>query len=279
MLPVTDGDFADRESQAVKQWNSASQALQRLNLQVDTLQATINGLRRVLKEGPQSGVVRDPATVARFEEELSQNERDLALYRKQMETLRKMVNAGRVQVGFGDQRFIEDEQVRKAYREALNREADLAAAGQGGSSLQAYAQRIIPVLRAADSADTKVEGVLAQLDAEVKRKSAGMQEIVTRETANLVGYGVRLDELDQQARLVVGEVAMRNFGLVRDRLKNIVMRADVGIVEEAWEVREEQVTRVRNLQVERSREDRLLKEELNEVLDDSADEEEEKKEK
>jgi hypothetical protein len=39
-------------------------------------------------------------------------------------------------------------------------------------------------------------------------------------------------------------------------------------------VREEQMTRVRNLQVERAREDRLLKEELNEVLDDSGDDEE-----
>ena len=100
--------------------------------------------------------------------------------------------------------------------------------------------------------------------------------IVARETANIVSYGVKLDELDQQARLVVGEVAMRNFGLVRDRLKNIVLRADVGITEEAWEVREEQRTRVRSLQVERAREDRVLKEELNEVLDDSGDPEEEK---
>jgi hypothetical protein len=27
----------------------------------------------------------------------------------------------------------------------------------------------------------------------------------------------------------VGQVAMRNFGLVRDRLKSIVLRADVGV--------------------------------------------------
>src|SRR5262249_15725109 len=49
-LPTTEGDFQERENQALKQWNTVSQALQRLNLQVDTLQATINGLRRVLRE-------------------------------------------------------------------------------------------------------------------------------------------------------------------------------------------------------------------------------------
>ncbi|MCC6552713.1 MAG: tetratricopeptide repeat protein, partial [Polyangiaceae bacterium] len=276
VVPVTEGDFQERETQALKQWNTASQGLQRLNLQVDTLQATINGLRRVLREGPQAGVVRDPSSVARFEQELAQNERDLALYRQQMDALRKMVSAGRVQVGFGDQRFIEDAQVRKAYRDAIVREVELASAGAGGAKLAAYARRIAPVLQQGDAADVKLEAAMRDLEAEVYKKSVGLQKTVAQETANIVSYSVRLEELDREARLVVGEVAMRNFGLVRDRLKNIVLRADVGITEEAWEVREEQVTRVRNLQVERAREDRLLREELNEVLDDSGDLEEDK---
>ena len=53
--------------------------------------------------------------------------------------------------------------------------------------------------------------------------------------------------------------------------KNIVLRADVGITEEAWEVREEQLTRVRNLQLERRRSEQQLNEELREVLDDRGD--------
>ena len=64
-----------------------------------------------------------------------------------------------------------------------------------------------------------------------------------------------LEKLMKEARGVVGAVAKRNFEHVRDRLMNIVLRADVGITEEAWEVREEQRTRVRNLQVEPARED------------------------
>lgn len=276
VLPVTDADFQDREGQALKQWNTVSQGLQRLNLQVDTLQATVNGLRRVLREGPTSGIVRDPASVARFEQELAQNERELLMYKQQMDSLRKMVSAGRVQVGFGDQRFVEDEQVRRAYREALGNEARLAAGGAGGGKLQAYAARIQPLLRSAEEADAKVDAAMAELEREVHKKTDEAKATVARETSNMVNYTVQLDKLDGEARQVVGEVAMRNFVFVRDRLRNIVLRADVGITEEAWEVREEQMTRVRNLQVERSREDRLLKEELNEVLDDSGDAEDEK---
>lgn len=276
LVPVNEGDFQEREGQALKQWNTVSQGLQRLNLQVDTLQATVNGLRRVLREGPQSGVVRDPASVARFEQELAQNERELSIYRQQMDGLRRQVTAGRVQVGFGDQRFVEDDQVRRAHREALANEVRLSASGAAGAKLQAYAIRLQPLLRSADDADARVDAAIAALEQEVGRKAQNARETVTRETTAMVNYSVHLDKLDSEARQVVGEVAWRNFVYVRDRLKNIVLRADVGITEEAWEVREEQMTRVRNLQVERSREDRLLKEELNEVLDDSGDAEDEK---
>jgi tetratricopeptide (TPR) repeat protein len=277
IIPVSEGDFSERENQALRQWNGVSQALQRLNLQVDTLQATVNGLRRVLKESPQAGVVRDPAAVYRFEQELFQHERELSYYRQQVEMLRKMVSVGRAQVGYGDQRFVEDDQVRMAHREALWREVTLALQGAGGTKLQAYARRIMPILQAGADTDGKVEGALFAIRRQVAERSAVLQQTVARETSAVVGHSMRLEELDREARLVVGEVAMRNFGLVRDRLRNIVLRADVGITEEAWEVREEQMTRVRALQVERAREDRLLKEELDEVLDDSGGDEDEEK--
>ena len=68
---------------------------------------------------------------------------------------------------------------------------------------------------------------------------------------------------------------LRNFGLVRDRLKLMVLRADVGITQQAWDVREEQMMRVRTLLRERAQTERTLREELNEVLDDAGESAEE----
>ena len=67
----------------------------------------------------------------------------------------------------------------------------------------------------------------------------------------------------------MGHVAEKNFTLVRDKIRGIILRADVGITEQAWEVREEELERVQTLQHERAREEQLLDEELREVLDDS----------
>jgi tetratricopeptide (TPR) repeat protein len=270
-LPVTDGDFAAREEQAQGQWNVVSQRLQQLTLQVDQLQAIVNGLKRTITEGPTRGVVRDPATMRSLEGELAQNEQDLGVYRSEMALLRKQIEMSRAQVGFGDQRFVEDAEARVAFKKALAEEVRLAAQGAGGGSATPYAQRLPSLLADADSADQRLESVYADLESRVGGRAKELRAAVDKEIANLTSYASALDGLDSESRLAVGQVAMRNFGQVRDRLKNIVLRADVGVTEEAWEVREEDLMRVRNLQVERARSEQQLNEELREVLDDAGE--------
>jgi hypothetical protein len=267
-LPISDADFVAREGEAQKQWNQASQHLQELTLQIDYLQAVVNGLRRTLTEAPARGVVRDPASVQQYEVDLAKNEGDLARYRAQVADLRKAIEISRAQVGFGDQRFVEDAAAREAYRKALGEEVRLAASGAAGRSAVAYAQRIGAVMDQADGTDARLDAIYRDIEGRASQRAGQMQATLAEEVANLTGYAGALEALDSESRLVVGEIAMRNFQTVRDRLRNIVMRADVGVTEEAWELREEQQTRVRNLQLERSRSEQQLNEELREVLDD-----------
>ena len=98
-----------------------------------------------------------------------------------------------------------------------------------------------------------------------------MQSKVEAERVKINGYNMTLGAYDVEAHDLVGQVAKRNFGFVRDKLRGIILRADVGITEQAWEVREEELDRVHNLQTERAREEQLLDEELREVLDDTGE--------
>jgi hypothetical protein len=98
-----------------------------------------------------------------------------------------------------------------------------------------------------------------------------VQAKIEAERVKINGYNVTLGAYDSEAHDLVGQVAKRNFMFVRDKLRGIVLRADVGITEQAWEVREEELERVHNLQTERAREEQLLDEELREVLDDAGE--------
>jgi tetratricopeptide (TPR) repeat protein len=269
--PVTPADFLRREEQGNRSWNRASQALQRVTLEADRLQAVINGLRRVLEEADKHGVTRDPASRARFQAEVEANERDLAVYRNRIESYRQDVETGRVQVGFGDRRYAEDERVRRRFSELLDREIVLLQQMNVGEDSLGYIRSVLPILADARALEQTLGEKLAALEANVAAQSEQLQRLVDEESSHIEQYTQKLDALDQHARLLVGEVAMRSFANVRDHLKGIVLRADVGIVQQAWELREEQQQRLQDLQRQRALEEQNLDDELREVFDDAGE--------
>lgn len=268
-LPITDGDFLRRDDVGDRQWNKVSQTLQSMTVEADKLAAIVNGLKRVLKDADQYGVTADATSRQRFKLEIEANERDLQTYNKRIEEYRDAIENGRAQIGFGDQRYVDDDDARKKFRELLTREVALVAAGQDSSDAGNYAKGIQTLLGRIDIDEQRLEAARSKYEKQALEQAQVLRQKIAGEVAALETYAQNLDSLDQQARLLVGEIAMKNFALVRDRVKNIVLRADVGIVQQAWEVREEQRLRVRNLQRERAREEQNLNDELREVLDDS----------
>jgi tetratricopeptide (TPR) repeat protein len=269
--PVSTADFFRRKDQGDRSWNRASQALQRVTLETDKLQAIINGLTRVLEEADKHGVTRDPASRARFRAEIEANEQDLAVYRARIDAHREQVETGRVQVGFGDARYVEDARVRARFRELLKRELTLVEAGSKHGDVGDYVRSIAPVLAEMHAEESRLGEIQALLEDHVNRGAEQLRRLVEQESEHIESFTQRLDALDQHARLLVGEVAMQNFSSVRDRLKSIVLRADVGIVQQAWELREEQQIRLRALQRQRAVEEQNLDDELREVFDDAGE--------
>ncbi len=271
-MPTTSGEFEARDSVGRQQWNTISQSLSARNMEIDQLAAIVNGLRRMLKDDAQKGVARDPNSVTRFQAELDSNEHDLKLYRQEADELRRQINFGRAQVGVGDARFQADAVNRTSFARLVEDEVQEVVGGQGGPKAQLYGQRVQPLLMQAKQEEDRLTVAFAALEAQVNARTIELRAKIDIERANLVSYAAQLETLDngtQGAHDLVGHVAQRNFGMVRDKLRGIVLRADVGITEQAWEVREEELARVHNLQTERAREEQLLDEELREVLDDS----------
>jgi hypothetical protein len=130
---------------------------------------------------------------------------------------------------------------------------------------------VIPLLENARKLEQKLEQNVSALQARVAAGADQLQHLLEEESANLDNDTRRLDALDQSARLLAGEVAMKNFAVVRDRLRSIVLRADVGVVQQAWQVREEQINRLQKLQRQRAVEEQNLDDELREVLDEAGD--------
>jgi tetratricopeptide (TPR) repeat protein len=270
-VPTTQAEFDERTRQGTQQWNAVSQELSRRAIEIDSLNATVNGLRRMLREDAQRGVARDPASVQRFQSELDANEHQLKLYQDEVVVLRSQIEVGRAQVGLGDSRYQNDAAARAQFRDLLEREAQLASGGQAGGSGQSYGQKITPTLGQARAQEDQLIAAFNRLEVQVAARTTELKAKIDAEATKIAGYQVTLNSYDGEAHDLVGHVAEINFKHVGDRLRTMVLRADVGITEQAWEVREEELERVHNLQGERSREEQLLDEELREVLDDAND--------
>jgi tetratricopeptide (TPR) repeat protein len=270
-LPISSGEFAERDYAGAKQWNTVSQELSRRGVEIDYLNATINGLRRMLKEDAQRGVARSPNDVTRFTAELDENERLLKQRQGEVIELRRQIEIGRAQIGIGDARYQNDAVARVQFRDALEREVQLASQGQGGGGAQRYAAKVRSALEQSRSVEDKLVAQFAELERQVATRITEVQNKVEAERVKINGFNMTLGAYDVEAHDLVGQVAKRNFGFVRDKLRGIILRADVGITEQAWEVREEELDRVHNLQTERAREEQLLDEELREVLDDTGE--------
>ena len=270
-LPVTPAEFLARESNTSGQWNRAGQNVQQLQIQLDTLQSLVNALNLVLRNGASRGIVHDEAGSARLRAELQQHQHELEGYAKRIGELRERIDEGRIAAALATPDTVGDDNVRKQYKQVLEQEFGLALRGGAGANAQAFAKRAEPLLRAADGLEQSLEAALKDIHQRIENGSRKLLQDLDVERSTVAQYTMQLDALDQSARTLVGDVALRNFGIVRDRLKSIVVRADVGLTEQAWASREVQQMRVRTLQSERARAERLLQEELREVLDDETE--------
>ncbi len=269
-LPFEIRHFLAREAHAHETWDETSQTLQQLSLQTDQMRATVNGLRRVLRESNEFGITLSAAKRDQLTRELHATERDLDVYQGQIKELRDAVERGRLQVGFGGQRYEEDEAAKRRFASVVQRQFTVAASGEAGEDAKEYAARAAGVLARISRDENQLRKYAGAYAREVGERTGELMRQVDEEAKKVEADSKRLDVLDQQARQLFGELAKRSFVAVREKLASILLRADVGIAQEAWEVRQAHFDRVKDLQRTKAQREQHLNEEYQDVLLDGS---------
>ncbi len=123
----------------------------------------------------------------RFQAEIDANEHDLKLYRQdEMTELRRQVEMGRAQIGLGDARYQNDVLARDGFRDALEREVQLAGNGVAGGGAQSLSNQARPLLAQARQYEDALGASFAQLEAQVAdRAGAKCKQKIDSERANV----------------------------------------------------------------------------------------------
>jgi hypothetical protein len=113
-----------------------------------------------------------------------------------------------------------------------------------------------------------MEGSLAVISARAGERLAGIAKILTIEKRNIAEYQVTVRAYEDNARSLSRDVG---FGMIRNaqrRLADILLEADLGLVDVAWQRKQEKTTAIRELQEERTQRIRTLGEILDNLTND-----------
>jgi TolA-binding protein len=255
-LPVKDSDFEKRNTSVDTNFVALNKQLSALEVQLMGMDAQIVATERFIGD-----TMHDPAQqdgIQAYRAELATQKKAIADYREQISHIQLEVESGRIQVGVGDSTYLRDDQLRAEHAQLVEQERQLI--GGTGRTAGLY-QRI-------DAAEATIAQHDSAIDQVVVERSADMQKVLDEEGGKLAGYRERLVELDGETVDVVGGITYANFRKVQNRFYDLVLKADVGIVDVGWAEREEHRTRIDMLTRERNRALQALDDEFSEITDE-----------
>ncbi len=267
-LPTTFDEMARQEAAVESNLQGMEMEIFRLGYDVESQRAQLTALRLQVREEHAAG---DRSTeefqaansqLDLFEEELEA----LEVYRNE---LRRALNRERLSTGLGSVAAGNQEELRGQLLSLISREIDILGTFRVGADgrtsgflsdldrvrgrLSTLQQDMRAFFRAIDGVvDDQTRDILRQLDVE---------------TALLQEYDRELREYGSQGEYLAGEIAFVNFIDVQNQFNQLILRADVGIIDVAWREKEDRTSRIESLFEERNEQLNILDSEFREVLE------------
>ncbi|MFT3838835.1 MAG: tetratricopeptide repeat protein [Myxococcaceae bacterium] len=163
-----------------------------------------------------------------------------------------------------------EEDLKREYEAALEKERHLYE--QVRNNLPSDAAQVMlraDVVRAdAESVRERVKQAKQILRDRVQKRAAKLRSTVQSEQALLDGYGKDVVGISSNAKELVGRIAFDSFKRVRQSFYDLVLKADVGVVDVAFTRKQDKTAQIQKLSSQKDRELKQLDDEFKEVLKD-----------
>jgi tetratricopeptide (TPR) repeat protein len=161
-------------------------------------------------------------------------------------------------------------QLKTEYAALMEQERQILAQARQGST--ADAQKILlraDVVRAdANALRDRVTRSKTIVRERVAQKAQKLREQVLLEQQLLEGYRAEAASVTGETRNLVGRIAFDSFRRVRQSFYDLVLKADVGVVDVSFQRKQDKTSSIQKLAAQKDRELKQLDEEFREVLKD-----------
>jgi hypothetical protein len=246
-LPRTTGAVEARARRMRGRVDQADKAVFLLGRQADAAGSAVAGAEAWLarNRGDSHG---DPAFTAELGAELASHRAVVSGYQGELRSLRQEIAEARDTVG-GTAQAAGDAELRAEYLALLAQERALLAPQEAAASpAEAEAQVRAGALAARlDRADADAERLKAEFAAAGGRGAVAVARRIAAERAELELQEAQLAAVAEDAKDIIGRIAVRSFGLVRAQFDRLVLKAEVGQLDVAWSRKRERVETMQRL--------------------------------
>lgn len=186
---------------------------------------------------------------------------DIKNLRELQAALRARISVERQRLGVGDQVTSKESQVRASYSDVLARQRSLisqAGGGTDGADIRVARENLA-------EAESRLAGFSAQMDRFVSERSEELLEDLTREMQLLAQLDQTAQELLTNSKDLTANVAHHSFLAAQHDFNQIIMRGDIGLIDVAWQKKEDATRQINQLFEDRTAELKTLQDAFEEV--------------
>lgn len=263
-LPKTESEVEARRARMASRMGALDQQAFRLGYQVDGLFAVLAALEKWAAD-TRSQRPDDPQAEKEFAERLLQEREVADELRGELAAVQKRMRDEKARLGLSG---TGDAELRARYEALIGQEKAVLASGRASLSGEALAvlQGVDRSRGSIDGLKRRSEGAKKLIREAVRRKGDALKDKVLAEARQLKDYEGEVARVSGDARDLVGSIAFESFKRVRRQFYDLVLKADVGLVDVAWTRKQDKTAEIQNLAKQKERELKGLETEFKEVL-------------
>lgn len=264
-IPKTEAELEERKNRMGDRLGALKTDLFKLSLTLDSYFAILTAVEKWVNDTRAER--KDPQEERELLSEI-RGVREVVLqlrveHQRQTKLIRE--ESSRLNSARGD-----EERIRNDYQKALEREREILARARGAVAPdgQKFLARVDLLRARAASMRSRSEKAKDAIRQVMRRKAETIRQRVAAEAALLDAYDNEVAAVSGDARNLVGRITYASFRRVRREFYDLVLKADVGLVDVAWSRKMDKTNQIQNLAKQKDRELKALDEDFKEVRKD-----------
>jgi len=266
-LPKRAEDYKVREKLELARIQGMDKELNRLSVTVDSLKAQLVASRTYFLD---TSAKRNKGARVSFNKEANQVGALINGLSDQVENLQQEVVSARSAAGIGGPGEVAERKVKRRFQELVSREHRLFTSIRGALGAEEGRQfdALAALMARMDRVRSSLSDFDSRLDKSVERKLVNIRRTLAEERRHVAQFSQSLTDYKQRTDVVAGNLTYSSFQEVVRKFYDIVVQADVGIIDVAWALKDTKSKEVSRLVRQRKADLRMLDDEFKEVLRD-----------